>query len=289
MSGLMRAQQQNRDTDAVSLYDSAVRRAPLRGALADLYRYRALVRLLVSRDMTVRYKRSLLGVTWTVINPLLITLVMWVVFEHLFHSSIPGHIPFIVYILAGNLVVTYFQQGVNMTAASIASSAGMLTKVYVPPVIFAFSAAASGAVNFVYGLVPLVVFQLSTGTGVAPTFVLVPVPLLFFLLMIAGIGFFLATYAIRYNDVLNLIGVVMVLVGYVTPTFYPITIVPAQFRRLFYLDPVFPYVETFRYLEYGGPRPSWVAAAYILVSAVVGFAVGLRVFVRRWPSLAVLM
>jgi ABC-type polysaccharide/polyol phosphate export permease len=269
MSGLVRAQQQNRDTDSVSLYDSAVRRAPLRGALVDLYRYRALVRLLVARDMTVRYKRSLLGVTWTVLNPLLITLVMWGVFEHLFHSSIPGHIPYIVYILAGNLVVTYFQQGVNMTAA--------------------FSAAASGAVNFVYGLVPLVVIQLSTGTGVAPTFVLVPVPLLFFLLMIAGIGFFLATYAIRYDDVLNLIGVVMVLVAYITPTFYPVTIVPAQFRRFFYLDPVFPYVETFRYLEYGGPRPSWVAAAYILVSGLVGFAVGLRVFVRRWPSLAVLM
>ena len=208
----------------------------------------------MARDLTVRYKRSLLGVTWTVLNPLLTTLVMWVVFNHLFHANIPGHVPYIVYLLSGNLVVTYFQQGVNMTASSIASSASMLTKVYVPPAVFAFSAAFSGAVNFVYGLVPLVVFQLSTGVGVAPTFLLVPLPLVMFIAMIAGIGFFLATYAIRFDDVLNLVSVLMILVAYITPVFYPITIVPAQFRRLYYLNPVFPYVETFRYLEYGGPR-----------------------------------
>lgn len=288
-SGLTLEQRRPSNNDGGSLYDSTARPAPLRGSLVDLYRYRGLVHLLVARDLTVRYKRSLLGVTWTVLNPLLTTLVMWLVFEHLFHASIPGHIPYIVYCLAGNLVVGYFQQGVNMTAASIASSAGMLTKVYVPPVIFAFSAALSGAVNFVYGLLPLVLFQLFTGVGIAPTFLLIPLPLVMFLAMIAGIGFFLATYAIRYDDVLNLVSVLMVLVGYITPIFYPITIVPVHYRRLFYLNPVFPYVETFRYLAYGGPRPSWVAGVYILVSGVVGFAVGLRVFARRWPSLAVLL
>jgi ABC-type polysaccharide/polyol phosphate export permease len=114
-------------------------------------------------------------------------------------------------------------------------------------------------------------------------------PLIMFLAMISGIGFFLATYAIKYDDILNLVSVIMVLVGYITPVFYPITIVPARFRKLYYVNPVFPYIEVFRYLAYGGPSPSWVAFAYILVSGTVGFAIGLRVFVRRWPSLAVLL
>ncbi|HTW05918.1 MAG TPA: ABC transporter permease, partial [Acidimicrobiales bacterium] len=152
-----------------------------------------------------------------------------------------------------------------------------------------FSAAFSGAVNFVYGLVPLIVFQLGTGIGIAPTFVLIPLPLVFFLAMIAGMGLFLATFAIRFDDILNLIAVLMVLVSYVTPIFYPITIVPAHFRKFFYLNPVFPYLEVFRYLAYGGPRPSWVAYVFIVLSGVVALAVGMRVFVRRWPSLAVLL
>jgi len=120
-----------------SLYDSAARRAPVRGALVDLYRYRALVRLLVARDMTVRYKRSLLGVTWTVLNPLLTTLVMWVVSTTCSTPASPGRFPTSCTCWPATWSSPYFQQGVNMTAASIASSAGMLTKVYVPPVIFA--------------------------------------------------------------------------------------------------------------------------------------------------------
>lgn len=268
------------------LYDSAVPPRPLVGAVAELYRYRALVRVLVQRDLTVRYKRSFLGVTWTVLNPLLTAGVMWLVFSHLFRSRIPGNVPFLVYVLAGLLAVTYFQQGVANTAASLASSASMLTKVYVPPVVFAFSAACSGAVNFLYGLVPLLLFQLALGVGVAWTVVAVPLPLLFLLLTIAGTGFLLATFVIRFDDVLNLVGVLLMLIGFLTPTFYPVTIIPGAFRHLFFLNPLYSYVGVFRYLEYGGPPPSWICIPIIVGSGLAFFALGLVVFVRRWPSVA---
>lgn len=271
------------------LYDSAARLAPVRGALGDLYEYRALVRLLVTRDLTVRYKRSLLGVTWTVLNPLLTSLVMWIVFNHLFHASIPGRIPYLVYLLAGVLAVTYFQQGVSMTAASLTSSASMLTKVYVPPVVFAFSAACGGAINFLFGLVPLFVFQLWFGVGVAWTAIAIPIPLLFMLAMVAGIGLFLSTFAIRFDDVLNLINVLLMLIGYLTPTFFPITIIPVHFRRFFYLNPMYSYVVVFRFLEYGGARPTLLSFAIVGATGIVGFSVGLVVFVRRWPKVAALL
>ena len=272
-----------------ALYDSAERSASIRGALGDLVRYRALIRLLVSRDLTVRYKRSLLGVSWTVLNPLLSTLVMWVVFNHLFRFTIPGNIPYLVYLLSGILAVTYFQQGISMTAASMVSSAGVLTKVYVPPMVFAVSAACGGALNFMFGLIPLVLFQLALGVGVAWSIVLVPLPLICLLTMIAGLGLILTTLAIRFDDVLNLVNVLLMLIGYLTPTFFPLSIVPSSYRHLFYINPLVSYVEIFRYFEYGGPRPNLLTFAIVAVSAVVSLLAGIAIFVRRWPSLVVLL
>jgi ABC-2 type transport system permease protein len=272
------------------LYDSAIRSLPVRGAIRDLYRYRALLRLLVVRDLTVRYKRSVLGVTWTVLNPLLTSLILWFVFNRLFHAKIPGNVPYIIYLLSGILAITYFQQGVAMTSASLVMSASLLTKVYVPPVVFAFAASCSGAINFTFGLVPLLAFQLALGVGVPWTLVMVPIPLVFLLAMIAGIGLFLTTFAVRFDDVLNVINnVLLVIVAYVTPIFYPITIIPSHYRKLFYLNPMYSYVGLFRHLEYGGPAPSWISLVIIAATGTLGLALGLTVFVRRWPKVAVLL
>ncbi len=276
----------NRGVPGSELYDSTVRPTPLVGAVADLYRYRALVRLLVERELTVRYKRSLLGVAWTVLNPLLTAGVIWVVFSHLFRARIPGRVPYIVYMLAGLLVVTYFQQGVATTASSLASSAAVLTKVRVPPVVFAFSAACGGAINVVFGIVPLLAFQLALGVGITWTIVAVPALLVFLLMMIAGTGFLIATFVIRFDDVLNLVGVLLLLVGFLSATFYPVTIAPGSYQRLFYLNPLYSYVTVFRHLEYGGPLPSWICFPIVVVSGLTLFAVGLIVFARRWPSVA---
>lgn len=277
------------ESESEPFYDSAARLNPARNALTDLYRYRALVRLLVARELTVRYKRSLLGVAWTVLNPLLTTMVMWVVFNHLFRFKIPGGVPYVVYLLSGILAVTYFQQGIAMTAASMTSSAGMLTKVYVPPVVFALSAACAGAVNLLFGLVPLLALEAALGPGIAWTVIAVPIPLFFLLCMIAGIGLFLSTLAVQFNDVLDLTNVITLLIAYLTPTFYPITTIPVSYRRFFLLNPMYSYVDVFRHLEYGGTLPPWQTSLIVVLTGVVGLATGLVVFVRRWPTLAVLL
>jgi ABC-type polysaccharide/polyol phosphate export permease len=196
-------------------------------------------------------------------------------------------VPYLVYVLSGLLVVTYFQQGVALTASSIAASANLLTKVHLPPVIFAFAAACSGAVNFVFGLAPLIVFQIVFGVGLRWTMLLIPVPLFFLLLLIAGVGFLLATFVIRFDDVLNLMNVLLMMMSYVTPTFYPVTIVDPAYQHLFYINPLYAYVNVFRYLDYGGPLPALGCLPIIVGTGVLGFTWGLIVFVRRWPSLAV--
>lgn len=267
-------------------YDSDARLAPLRQAFSDLVRYRGLVWLLVARNLTVRYKRSLLGVSWTVINPLLTSLVYWIIFHFLFKGAIHNYI---VYLLAGVLLVLYFQQGVQMTGASMVSSAGILTKVYVPPVVFALAAAAAGAMNVIFGVVPLLAIQLALGVGIPWTVVLVPVPLLFLLGFVAGTGLLVAVLAMQFNDVFDLTNVLLFLLSYLTPTFYPISVVPNAYRHFFWFNPLYSYVNVFRDLDYGGSiggAPSWVV---VILSGVIGLLIGLTVFVRRWPSLAALL
>lgn len=271
------------------VYDSAASNAPLRGAFLDLYHYRALLRLLVGRELTVRYKRSLLGVGWTLLNPLLTATVMWIVFNKFFRYAIPGNIPYIVYLLAGVLAVTYLQQGVANTGASMTAASGVLTKVYVPPIVFAFSTASAGAVNFVFGLAPLVAFQLALGVGVAPTFPAVLLLILLLLSLITGAGLLVAVFSARYHDVRELTNVLLFLVSYLTPTFYPIAVVPASYRRYFLFNPMYSFVESIRYVCYGGPTPPWYMWAICTGSALVALVGGTAIFTKRWPTIAILL
>lgn len=271
--------------EGTRVYDSAKRLPPLVAEISNLYAYRGLLRLLVVRDITLRYKRSVLGVWWTLLNPLLTTGVLWLVFSQVFRFDTPG-VPFIVYLLSGVLVVNYFSQGLTSVSSSLVASAGILTKVYVPPEVFAMSAAAAACVNFLLSLVPLLVIQVLTGTGVAWTAVLVPVPALCVLALITGAGLLVATAAIRFADALDLVGIFVVLLGYLTPTFYPLSIVPPDFRIVIYCNPLHSYVEVFRQLAYGGTfAPVWNWAV-MLGTAGVALALGAWVFSRTWPSLA---
>jgi ABC-type polysaccharide/polyol phosphate export permease len=268
------------------VYDSAARVPPFRQALADLWRYRGLVRLLVARELTVRYKRSLLGVAWTVLNPVLISLVMWFVFNAVFRPAIPGGVPYIVYLLSGIVAVTYFQQGVAMTGASVAVSAGILTKVYAPPVVFAFATACAGAVTFGFGLVPLFALQLVIGPGIPWTVVLVPVPLVFLLALVAGLGLIVATLALQYSDVIDLTNVLLLLLAYLTPTFYPESIVPDKYMPLLEANPMYWFVKAFRDLEYGGDLPSLLTCSVVVGTGVLAISAGIAIFVQRWRRLA---
>ena len=99
-------------------------------------------------------------------------------------------------------------------------------------------------------------------------------------------GLIVATLQIQFNDILDLTGVFLMLVAYLTPTFYPLTIIPAHYRHLFYINPMYSFLIVFRYLEYGAGGLSVAAVAITVGSGVLVLAMGLALFVRRWPRLA---
>ena len=137
------------------IYDSQDRIRVFADTFKAFWDYRQLILLLVKRDITVRYKRSLLGLLWTLLNPLLTSLVLWFVFINIFSAKLPDGTQFAPYLLAGVLLITFFIQGFNQAADSIALGSGILMKIYVPPQVFAFAGAVSNAVNFCFGLFAL--------------------------------------------------------------------------------------------------------------------------------------
>ena len=271
------------------IYDSSQPRRPIATELTNLWNYRGLLKLLVTRDLTVRYKRSTLGVWWTLLNPLLTMAVLWVVFSQFFRFEIPGGVPYIVYLLSGILLITFFAQGVIATGSSIVNSSSILSKVFVPAEVFSVSAAVSALVNFGISLMPLLVIQLVTGVGVPWTVLLVPMPAFFMLLLVAGLGLLVASAAVYFYDVLDLTAVFTQLLAYLTPTFYPISIVPERFLPFIYANPLYSYLVVFRGFMYEGVfAPGWTFAMMI-GSSVLTVLLGIWVFTRSWKNLVVML
>lgn len=267
-------------------YDSDKRRRPVITEVENLRRHRGLLRLLVAREITVRYKRSTLGIWWTVLNPLLSSLVLWVIFGQIFRFEIPG-VPYGVYLLSGILFITFFSQGVITTGAAIVNSASILTKVRVPAEIFSFSSALAAGVNFMLSLIPLLLIQLLTGVGIPWTAILVPIPALATVGFIVGIGLLIASAAVFFYDVLDLTAVLIQLVAYLTPTFYPLSIVPESLLWVVYGNPLYSYLTVFRGFMYEGAfAPTW--NFIVMIGTSVGFLLaGIWVFSRSWRNLVV--
>ena len=270
-------------------YDSDSARKPLATEVTNLWAHRGLIKLIVQRDLTVRYKRSTLGVWWTLLNPLLTTGVMWIVFGQFFRFEIPGDTPYIVYLLSGILLITYFTQAVMASGSAIVGSAGILTKVYVPPEVFSVAAAIAAAVNFMISLGILLTIQLVTGTGIPWTVIFVPIVVIAMLALTAGLGLFIAAAAVHFFDVLDLTAVVIQLVGYLTPTFYPISIVPERFQWMIKANPLYSYLTVFRDVVYGDAGAELWMWAYMLISAILVLIVGVYTFSRSWRRLVVLL
>lgn len=275
------------------VYDSDQTRTPLVTEFRHLWQYRGLVKLMVGRDLTVRYKRSVLGVWWTLLNPLLLTGVLFLVFGVAFGEGGRGFSadlrePFILYLLSGVLMITYFSQGLMATGAAITNSADILSKVYVPSEVFAFSTAFAALANFVISLIPLVIVQIIVGFGIPWTIVLVPVPVIAMLALVTGGGMIVAAAAVWFYDVLDLTGVLVQLLYYLSPVFYTVAFVGGPesfFGRAIKANPLFSYLEVFRDAMYRGVvSPGW-QWLMILGSASFLLTLGVWVFSKAWRGL----
>jgi len=246
-------------------------------------KYLPLIRLLVNRELTLRYKRSVIGIGWTLLNPMLTSFVLWVVFSFVFASRLPSGQQFAPYLMAGILLNTFFNQGLMQSAESIASNGGVLTKIYVPPQIFAISAALAGLVNFSIGMIPLAIVVFISGQMLAWTLPLVLIVGACLTLLVSGLGLVLSIMFIRFDDTRNIVNVLLMILMYLTPIFYPISVMNPTMQHIIRLNPLTSYLEVFRWAFSNNAFPTWHNWAYMFITAACSFILGASIFKKFWP------
>jgi ABC-type polysaccharide/polyol phosphate export permease len=270
-------------------YDSNDTQNSLLSISSELFRYKELIVLLVRNEMKVRYKRSLLGLAWTLINPLITSIILWFVFISIFSARLPGEIEFAPYVFSGILLITFFSQGFNQAAESIEANVSILLKIYIPPQIFAFSAAIANAINFIFGLFALGIVSVVTGDGVSPYFLLTLVLVFALTLLITGTGLLASIAYVRYSDFRNIIGIAIMLLMYISPVFYPKEILSPTMQNLVELNPLTSFLDVFRDVFLGTSSSNTFDWIYLLGISLVIFALGTRLFARVWPRTIVML
>lgn len=253
------------------VYDSSRRGLAWLDEARELWNYRHLVSELVSRDIKVRYKRSVLGVAWTMLNPLLTMLAFTLVFSAILRQPIV-HYP--VYFLAGSIFWTFFSQATGHAASLTIDAMEIAKRIFVPRSVFVVAAVGVALVNLLFALVPLLLIILVTGHPLHFTWLFLPVAILIGGLFTAGVGLLVFTMASRFTDVRD---TYLVLLGpwfFVTPIVYDPSIVPPQYRVFVRYNPMTYLVDLFRAPLYNGWLPGPNTLAFAALAAVVSLVAG---------------
>lgn len=252
----------------------AGQRVPLREEVRELAARWELLFNLVRRDLTVRYKRSLLGFLWTFLNPLIFMVILTIVFGTLFAGN-AGRFP--AYILPAYLVLQFFLQTTTTAMTSMAWNGQILRRVYVPPSLFPLSVVLSGFVNLVLSYVPLALVMALTGAPFSWALAAVVPASLVLLVFVLGCSWALAAVAVYFDDVRLMYQAGSYTFMFLTPIFYPLEIVPERFRVLIYVNPLYHFCELIRTPVFRGELPPWhhatVAGAWAAGALLLGWLV----------------
>ena len=259
------------------VYDSTDLGIPVVTEIKEAFRYRNFILQLARRDILTRYKRSFLGIAWTMLNPLGMTLVLTLAFSQL--NKIPGYPA---YILTGYLGWIFFAQTTTAAMINLVWGGGLLNKVYVPKTSFAIAAIITGVVNASLTLVSLIVVMLVTGVAIHWTILLFPVALFLLASFSLGLGLLLSTFAVYFPDVAEMYQILLQAWFFLTPVVLTEKQYPAAYSYwIFHLNPLFYLLRILRVTIYEGRLPSVAELATALVVALVFLIAGFFVFSRK--------
>ena len=243
--------------------------------IQQMEQYKPLMHELVVRDLKIKYRRSVLGYVWSLLNPLLMMAVMTVVFSYMFRFAIPNY-P--LYLICGQTLWTFFNESTSMAMHSVLVNGALIRKVYIPKYIFPISRVLSCFVTMSFSLLAILIVMLFTRVPFSWAMLLIPVPLLLLLVFCMGIGMVLSALSVYFRDIVHLYGVLTMIWMYVTPIFYPISALPEEVAKYITLNPLFHYISFFREIVLAGAVPAAATWLNCLISSVVAFVVGLWSF-----------
>ena len=249
----------------------------LKKRILTFFHYNGLLRELVMRDIKVRYRRSFLGLLWTVLNPLLMMAVQAVVFSTFFKANI---VNFPVYLLVGNIVFSMNADSTSQALLSIVGNGGLIKKVYIPKYLFPLSKVMSCLVNFGFSFVALLLVMLATKAPFHAEIFLSFVPLFYLLLFSIGLSFILSSVTVFFRDIAHLYSVFITAWTYLTPIFYPLDILPPQLQSFINWNPMYQYIKYFRLLIMEGIIPAWRTNLFCFGLGLATLLLGVYLFQR---------
>lgn len=250
-------------------------------------RYSFLMKQLISRDFKVKYKRSVLGVVWSLLYPVLMMAVMAIVFSQMFKFKTEGT-NYIVYLMTGLIMFNYFSEASNNAMTSVVMNFGLINKVYIPKYIFPFAKCLFVGINFLLTLIPWIIIIFLTRFGLGEYvchfniyYLIIPYIFLCFLIFTIGVGLLLACVSVFLRDMFYIYGIVLTLWNYLTPIFWNLEMIPENLQRVFKYNPLYQFITSVRCIVLAGERPSLTMLGTITLWAILTFAIGSFVFKKK--------
>jgi lipopolysaccharide transport system permease protein len=241
---------------------------------AEIWRYRELLYFLSWRDVKIRYRQTVLGVGWAVLQPILCMAVFSLFFGRLAGlSAATGSTPYPLYVFAGLVPWFFFANAISSSSRSLIGSSSLITKIYFPRMVIPLAAAATGLVDLLVSLVALLALFAYYDVNVSPQILLAPVLIFALYMLSAGVGTLLAALTVTYRDVHHVVPFAIQLAMFVTPVVYPASIVPARWRFLLVLNPLAGIMEGFR-AALLGRQVDWISLAFAFRGAMCIFLLG---------------
>lgn len=247
----------------------------IKNSFYGLRKYEPLLKELVIRDIKVRYRRSILGLLWTVLNPLLMMVVMTTVFSKLFVNDIEN---FSVYYLTGYILYMFVNESTNSALFSVVYNGTLMKKVYIPKYMFPLSKVASSLVNLGFSFIAMFIVMILTCTKLQATILLTPLIICYVTLFATGLGLILSTIYVFFRDCGHFYGVVMLVWMYLTPLFYPKDILGEQLQHYLVLNPLYHYVTYFRMIILDGVIPGVMDNIICFSMGMIALGIGIVIF-----------
>ncbi|MBN1075626.1 ABC transporter permease [Clostridium botulinum] len=243
--------------------------------IKEFKKYKFLINQLVSRDFKTKYKRSVLGVLWSLLNPMLTMLVQYIVFSALFRFDIPHYQ---VYLLSGIVMFNFFSEATNQALVSITGNANLITKVYMPKYVFPITKVLSACINLGFSLIALYVMIIFSGVRITPLHILVPFPIINMIIFTIGFSLILSALMVFFRDMQFLYGVAIMLWMYLTPIFYPEDIIGPKFEWILQLNPLYHFIRYARNIILDNSLPTLRAHIICLIFSIGTLIIGWILF-----------
>ena len=245
--------------------------------IQNFQKFRPLLSELIARDIKTKYRKSILGVLWTILNPLFMMIVLSVVFSNLFRFDIEY---FPVYLLSGQLIFNFFSESTTNAMSAIIANAPLIKKIYVPKYMFVISRIFSSSINLLASFTALIFVMLAMRVDLHYTVLLVPIPLIFIIFFSLGIGLILSAIAVKFRDIVHLYSVFVTALMYLTPVIYPMSILPEWLEKIVLINPITNILIMFRDVMMNNTVPGIASIGIAIVETAIALALGLYVFYK---------